>query len=145
MGKPVLASFDLYVRRRLEAWGDEFKLDRAATHLGYPSKNMLQVLFEHRGEIPERVEGYKPLTIPPMEWQTETIVHDMHHACGYLAATLRAYYCGSGRVGVERREALEKMLGYKVNRRAFFQYHELAFNWVTGALLALAREDASLR
>jgi hypothetical protein len=142
MGSPVLASFDTYVRRRLDAWGTEFRLDRDADFLGFPSKNVLQVLHEHRGEIPERTSGYRPMLIPPLEWQMEMIVHDMNHAAGYMASTLRAYYCGSGRVGVERLELLESMLGRKVGRRAFFQYHDLAFQWVSGALLTMARNDA---
>ena len=139
MGVQALASFDAYVRRRLDAWGTEFRLDRQADFLGFPSKNMLQVLHEHRGEIPERTAGRPPLLIPPLEWQTETIVHDMHGACPHLAATLRAYYCGSGRVGVERLVTLEIMLDRPVGKRAFFTYHDMAFQWVTGALYTIAK------
>ena len=139
MGEQALASFETYVRRRLDAWGEEFRLDRDADFLGFPTKNMLQVLRDHRGEIPERTQGYKPLLIPPLEWQTETIVHDLHHANAHLASTLRAYYCGRGRVSVERLECLEGMLGRSIGKRAFFTYHDLGFQWVTGAMYALAR------
>lgn len=137
----ALASFETYVRRRLDAWGSEFRLDRDGDFLGFPSKNVLQVLHEHRGEIPERTTGYKPMLIPPLEWQTETIVHGLHHANSQLAATLRAYYCGSGRVSVERLETLTFLLGRSVTKRAFFTYHDLAFQWVTGALYAIAKEN----
>lgn len=139
MGAQALASFETYVRRRLDAWGREFRLDRDGDFLGFPSKNVLQVLHEHRGEIPERSAGARPLLIPPLEWQTETIVHDLNHANSDLAAALRAYYGGSGRVGVERLETLEVMLGRTIGRRRFFTYHDLAFQWVTGALYALAK------
>jgi len=141
MGAQTLASFETYVRRRLDAWGSEFRLDRDGDFLGFPSKNVLQVLHEHRGEIPERSGGVRPLLIPPLEWQTETIVHDLNQASSHLAATLRAYYCGSGRVSVERLETLVMLLGRPVNKRAFFTYHDMAFQWVTGALYTIAKAD----
>lgn len=140
MGAQALASFETYVRRRLDAWGSEFRLDRDGDFLGFPSKNVLQVLHEHRGEIPERAAGYKPLLIPPLEWQTETIVHGLNQASSHLAAALRAYYCGSGRVSVERLWTLEAMLGRSISKRAFFTYHDMGFQWVTGALYTLAKE-----
>lgn len=133
-----LSSFATYVRRRLDAWGTEFRLDRDGEFLGYAGKNILQILREHAGEIPERTHGYKPLLIPPLEWKMETIVHDMHTDAPHLAMTLRAYYCGSGRVAVERLETLQGMLGYEISRQRFYGYHDVAFNWIQGSLRALA-------
>ncbi len=134
-----VTTFDTYVRRRLDAWGTEFRLNRDGDFLGYPSKNILQILREHAGEVPERTTGRKPLLIPALEWQMETIVHDLHVDYPHLGWTLRAYYCGSGRVGVERLEALEAMLQRKVGKRAFFAYHNIGFHAVAGSLRAIAK------
>ncbi len=134
-----MSQFDAYVRRRLEAWGDEFALHRDFELLGHRSKDMLQVLIEHKGEMPERSTGFRPLTIPPNEMQIEDIVHDIHADARHLAAVLRAFYCGRGRQGYERREIAERMLGERIGRRKYFVYHDLGFQRVAGALAALAR------
>jgi hypothetical protein len=131
--------FDLYVRRRLEAWGREFRLDRDVELLGYRSKDMLQVLIEHKGEMPERSTGFRPLTIPPLEMQIEDIVHDIHRDARHLAVVLRAFYCGSGRAGVERLETAEQILGKRIRRQQYYAWHDLGFHRVAGALSAISR------
>src|SRR3546814_19499431 len=55
-------TFGVYVRDRLDEWGREFSLSRDCEYLGYQSKNMLQVLIEHKGEMPGKTQGYKPLS-----------------------------------------------------------------------------------
>ncbi len=47
-------TFGVYVRAELEHWGEEFALHRDCAYLGHVSKNMLQVLIDHRGEMPPR-------------------------------------------------------------------------------------------
>lgn len=42
-------TFGVYVRGRLEEWGREFALHRDCEYLGHRSKDMLQVLVEHKG------------------------------------------------------------------------------------------------
>ncbi len=93
-----------YVRRRLERWGEEFSLARDCEYLGHQSKNVLQVLIDHKGEMPERAVGFKPLEVDAEALQIEHIVteiarHNLRNAC-----CLRAYYCGQGRRKVERYE-----------------------------------------
>ena len=132
------STFDLYVRTRLDAWGQEFAFHRDAELLGHKSKDMLQLLIEHKGEMPPRVTGFRPLTIPPLEWQTETIVAQIHSDAPLLAVVLRAYYCGSGRRAVERLEKAEELAKRKLPRRAYFAYHDLGFQRVAGALSAVA-------
>lgn len=131
--------FDAYVRRRLESWGREFALHRDFELLGHRSKDMLQVLIEHKGEMPPRNVGFRPLTIPPLEMQVEDIVHDIHRDAPNLAMVLRAYYCGQGRQGIERRETAVRLLGREIGRRQYFTLHDLGFHRVCGALSALAR------
>src|SRR3546814_9288294 len=52
-------TFGVYVRDRLDEWGREFSLSRDCEYLGYQSKNMLQVLIEHKGEMPGKTQGYR--------------------------------------------------------------------------------------
>lgn len=135
----VVATFDKYVERRLQAWGEEFAFWREATAFGHASKNMLQLLIEHKGEMPPRATGWKPPTpIPPTVWQIEEIVADIHHDVREVAVVIRASYCGSGRVGVERFEQA-KELGGPLSRRRFFVCKDLGFHRVAGALSSLAR------
>lgn len=131
--------FDAYVRRRLEAWGHEFALHRDGELLGHKSKDMLQVLIEHKGEMPPRNIGFRPLTIPPLEMQVEDIVHDIHDDARHLAVVLRTFYCGRGRVGIERRQTAEKILREHVSRRTYYSWHDLGFQRVCGALRLLAK------
>src|SRR3546814_2116394 len=68
-------TFGVYVRDRLDEWGREFSLSRDCEYLGYQSKNMLQVLIEHKGEMPGKTQGYKPLSVSrtalEVEWRSE--------------------------------------------------------------------------
>lgn len=131
--------FDAYVRRRLEAWGHEFAFHRDAELLGHKSKDMLQVLIEHKGEMPPRNIGFRPLTIPPSEMQIEDIVHDIHADSPHLAIILRAYYCGSGRHGFERRAIAESIMRRPIARQQYYVYHDFGFHRVAGSLSAMAR------
>lgn len=131
--------FEKSVRRRLDDWGREFRLDRDAEILGHRSKNILAVLIEHKGFMPPRNVGFRPLTIDPQIMQIEDIVRGIYTDFRYLAVVLRAYYCGSGRQGVERRRLAELILGRRIELRAYYAYHDRAFHVVAGALRALAK------
>lgn len=99
-----LDTFGEYVRRRLEEWGWEFSLAHDCDYLGHQSKNMLQVLIEHKGEMPGKTQGYKPLQVSADAHQIELLVTDIARDQPRMACVLRAYYCGSGRRKVERYE-----------------------------------------
>lgn len=133
----TVSTFDLYVRTRLDAWGREFALHRDCEILGHRSKDMLQVLIEHKGEMPPRVTGYKPLTIPPLEMQTENIVRGVHRDAPILAYVLRAYYCGSGRQAFERREIAEQFIGMPISKAKYFTLHDLGFQRVAGMMSSM--------
>ena len=133
------SSFDAYVRQRLRDWGYEFMLGRSCDELGFNGKNMIAVLMEHHGEMPSKPTGFKPLTVPEMEWQIECIVREIHQELPHLAIVLRAYYCGSGRISQERKEIAETLIGKTLSRRVYYTYHDLAFNRVAGILLGIAR------
>lgn len=128
------SQFDAYVRRRLESWGREFAFHRDYELLGHKSKDMLQVLIEHKGEMPPRNVGFKPLTIPPLDMQIEDIVHDIHNDARHLAVVLRAFYCGAGRQGVERREIAEAMLQIRLPKSVYFAYYKEGFRKVSEIL-----------
>lgn len=100
----TIDTFGEYVRERLERWGHEYALHRDCDYLGHQSKNMLQVLIEHRGELPGRAQGFRPLEVDLGCQQIEDIVADIARDQPRLACVLRAHYCGSGRRKVERYE-----------------------------------------
>ena len=110
-------SFGEYVRTRLDEWGREFSLARDCDYLGHQSKNMLQVLIEHRGEMPERPTGFKPLTVSLQALQIEQLVSEVARDQVRIACCLRAFYCGSGRRKVERyKTALVLIAGASMGR-----------------------------
>lgn len=102
--QPDIDTFGKYIERRLDEWGRVFALDRDCEYLGHQSKNMLQVLIEHKGEMPPRPTGFKPLEITATAHQVELIVTDMARGQHRMACCLRAYWCGSGRKKIERYE-----------------------------------------
>lgn len=133
--------FGEYVRDRLEGWGREFALHRDCEYLGHQSKNMLQVLIEHRGEMPARPTGFKPLEVDARAHEIELIVsvmamHDKTRAC-----CLRAFYCGTGRRGVERLETAQRLVTAATGREipmrrgAYYAAVDLATSEVRGALI----------
>lgn len=128
------SQFDAYVRMRLDAWGREFRLDRDFELLGHRSKDMLQVLIEHKGEMPPRNVGFKPLTVPELEMQIEDVVRGVYRDAPHLAVVLRAFYCGAGRQGIERRHLASKLLGREIKRQQYYAYHDLGFQRVAGSL-----------
>lgn len=112
-----LDSFGEYVRGRLEEWGNEFSLSRDCEYLGHQSKNMLQVLIEHKGEMPGRTVGFKPLEVSLSALLIEQLVTEVARDQPRTACCLRAFYCGSGRKKVERyKTALVLIAGCALGR-----------------------------
>jgi hypothetical protein len=144
-----LDTFGEYVKERLEGWGREFALHRDCDYLGHQSKNMLQVLIEHKGEMPGHATGFKPLEVDLSAQQIEDIVADIARDQPRHAAALRAYYCGSGRKKVERYEtallliaSVEHVPGKRPTLpdvRRYMALLELATATVRGALIGMAR------
>lgn len=137
-------TFGVYVRSRLDAWGDEFSLARDCDYLGHASKNMLQVLIDHRGEMPGRTTGFKPLEVNMLAMQVETIVSDIAIAGrADLACVLRAYYCGEQRRMVERFDTANLLLvkaGYqKISKRQYVEMVAVGFEAVRGAMLSMCQ------
>lgn len=135
--------FGAYVSARLNQWGDEFALHRDCEYLGHQSKNMVQVLMDHKGEMPPRAAGYKPLEIDREAMQIEDIVADMARADVTLATVMRAYYCGRGRRLSERLETCNEMLvahgAMETHRRAYVIMQQRGFDWVRGVLIGIAQ------
>lgn len=132
-------TFDAYVERRLTHWGEVFAFHRDAEILGYKSKDILQVLIEHKGEMPPKNIGVKPFYIDPLAWQVEEIISEMSKDMLIVSWVMRAYYSGSGRKNVERFELATKLSGIKLTLRTYHQYKAIGFNRVAGALSVLAR------
>lgn len=136
-------TFGTYVRRRLDHWGDVFSLSRDCDYLGHQSKNVLQVLIDHKGEMPERLTGFKPLEVDDIAMQVEIIVSDIAKEQRALACVLRAYYCGSGRRKVERWETANLLITYTgagraVSVRQYLHMHDVGFAQIRGVLTGLA-------
>lgn len=129
-----LDTYGEYVRNRLDDWGRVFALHRDCEYLGHQSKNMLQVLIDHKGEIPPRPTGFKPLEIPRDAEQIERIVTDIARVNVTRAVVLRAFYCGMGRRASERKdtanELLSKMKLPTLSEKKYFSEHALGFEAV---------------
>lgn len=138
-----LDSFGQYVERRLHAWGCEFALHRDCEYLGHASKNMLQVLIDHRGEMPPPNTGYKPLEVDREAQQIEDLVADVARDQLPIAIVLRAWYCGSGRKRVERMETANLLLANAGQRLVRLRQYEtlqrLGVQTIRGALIGLAK------
>lgn len=139
----ALDTFGEYVERRLDAWGLEFSLRRDFQWLGYSRRNMLQVLIEHRGEMPPPVTGYKPLEVDREAQAIEDIVADIARDQRPIAIVLRAWYCGSGRKRYERHETANLLLAAADERPVRLRQYEalqrLGVQTVRGALIGIAR------
>lgn len=131
-------TFGAYVRARLEGWGREFALHRDMEWLGYASKNQIQVLIEHKGDMPPPNVGYKPLEVDEDAYAIEKIVTEIARTNRAMAICLRAYYCGRGRRNVERWETANLLLTNAGERavsvRAYQTMHQLGFERVRGLL-----------
>lgn len=136
-------TFGAYTRAELDHWGREFALCRDFDYLGHQSKNMLQVLIEHRGEMPPANVGYKPLETDMRAQRVEDIVAGIARDQRALACVLRGYYCGSGRRKFERFETANLLLvncgDRVVSVRHYLTMHDLAFQRVRGVLEGIAR------
>lgn len=134
--------FGAYVRAELEHWGREFALHRDCEYLGHQSKNVLAVLMEHEGEMPERTQGFKPLETDARAQVIEDIVADIARTDISLACVLRGYYCGSGRRKEERWEQAGQLLeafGQRaVSVRHYLALAELGYQRVRGRLEGMA-------
>jgi hypothetical protein len=137
--------FGAYVRDRLDAWGREFALHRDCDYLGHQSKNMLQALIDHRGEMPPRPTGFKPLEFNPVTLQIEDLVAEIARRDVQRACCMRAYYCGTGRRGVERLEVAQTLIQgatgqrFLIGKRHYFTQVELGTSEVRGFLAGLAQ------
>jgi hypothetical protein len=140
-------TFGVYVRAELEHWGHEFALHRDCEYLGHQSKNLLAVLIEHQGEMPGRVQGFKPLETDIRAQRVEDIVYSIGKDQVVYACVLRAYYCGMGRKKVERWETANLLLSNVgervVSQRHYLTLHDVAFAEVKGSMRGIAMAQAA--
>lgn len=131
-------TFGAYVRAELEHWGREYALHRDCDYLGHQSKNVLQVLIEHKGDMPGRAQGYKPLESNSRAQLIEDIVASIAGDNVAMACALRAYHCGMGRRKVERYETAIMLMANcshrPVSSRQYLSLVELGFQRVRGRL-----------
>ncbi len=135
--------FGAYVRAELDHWGREFALHRDCDYLGHHSKNMLAVLIEHRGDLPGRALGYKPLETDARAQKIEDIVASIAKNDSAIACSLRAYYCGNGRRKIERFESAILLMAncgvQPVSNRKYLYLVDLGFQRVRGRLEGAVR------
>lgn len=128
------------VRARLERWGVEFAFHRDLEPLGHKSKDVLQVLNEHRGEMPPRAQGYAPEFVDRMALEIEELVARVHAESPEIAWALRAFYCGRGRRGVERLQLCQALIRWSMgkeramSRRMFYLMVDVGMHRVWGML-----------
>ncbi|MBA0449417.1 hypothetical protein [Stenotrophomonas maltophilia] len=138
-----LDTFGEYVRSRLEHWGGEYALHRDCEYLGFQSRNLLAVLIEHRGDMPGRAQGYKPLETDQLAQQIEDIITAVSRDNVAMACALRGYYCGRGRRKVERFETANLLLANcgqrPVSNRHYLNLVELGFQRVRGWMEGIAQ------
>ncbi|WP_313398162.1 hypothetical protein [Stenotrophomonas sp.] len=131
-------TFGATVRADLDHWGVEFALHRDCEYLGHFSKNMIQVLIDHRGDMPGRAQGYKPLETDARAQRIEDVVTIIWRSNPEMAVVLRAYFCGRGRKKIERWETCNMLLtnmGRPVmNQRAFLEVARRGEDRVRGIL-----------
>lgn len=139
-------TFGAYVRAELEHWGREFALHRDVDYLGHHSKNVLQVLIEHKGDMPGRAQGYKPMESDSRAQLIEDAVLEIARYNLLRACVLRAFYCGRGRKGIERLAIAEDLVrrahndpGLRVARQRFFVEEELGRSEIRGLLSGLSK------
>jgi hypothetical protein len=133
---------DAIVASMLDDWGREFAIHRDCEYLGHQSKNMLQVLIEHRGEMPARPTGFKPVEINPDALLVERAVTDIARVDILMAHCLRAYHCGFGRRRNERFHQANELLARHRKRVTRSQYMDLVrrgFDEVRDRLLDMVR------
>lgn len=137
-------TFGAYVRAELEHWGREFALHRDCDYLGHQSKNLLAVLIEHKGDMPGRAQGYKPLESDSRAQMIEDIVSSIARDNVAMACALRGYHCGIGRRKVERFETAIMLMANcgnaPVSARQYLLLVELGFQrvrgWIEGQAIA---------
>jgi len=137
-----VASRDSIVSEMLDEWGHEFAIHRDCEYLGHQSKNMLQVLIEHKGEMPSRPTGFKPLEVNQDAMMVERAVTDISRHDLRMAYCLRAYHCGHGRRRNERFHQANEMLARHHKRVTRAQYMDLVqrgFHEVQARLLDMVR------
>lgn len=103
-------TFGLAVRAMMDGWGRTFALHRDCEYLGHSGVNMLQVLIDHKGEMPAKPTGFKPLEINLQHLAVEYAVLAIARTDPATAWVLRAYYCTQGRRRFERFESANDML-----------------------------------
>lgn len=143
----TIDTFGEYVGHRLDEWGREFALHRDMDYLGHFGVNMLQVLIDHKGEMPARATGFKPLEVSQLAHQIELLVTEIARDQLPIACCLRAYYCGSGRRKVERYETAVLLIattaaGMEVavpNVRRYLAMVELGRAMIRGGLIGIAQ------
>lgn len=135
-------TLNAYTRRRLEQWGEEFTLHRDLEWLGFASKNILQVLMEHKG-MPGRAQGYKPIETDMLAQEVEDLVSELSTLNRPASNVLRAYYGGRGRRTVERFETANLLITHMGDRMISmrqYQFLRLAGeNFVHDKLIGKAR------
>lgn len=131
-------TFGVFVRVELDHWGREYALHRDREHLGHQSKNILQQVIKHKGDLPGRTQGYKPLESDSRAQMIEDIVASMASDSAPIACALRAYHCGMERRKVERYETYIKLMAEcgqrAVSTQQYLSLVELGFQRVRGRM-----------
>lgn len=130
-GRPTASAdpMDIYIRQRLDAWGEDYSIDREL-RLGISPKNLLALLMERGVRSDGTISADNELT-----WQIEQQVNTIAQQSPEMAAVLRAYYGGHGRRSVERYELATRIMGRRISKRTYYAYRDLGYRTIKQAIL----------
>ncbi|WP_236494426.1 hypothetical protein [Stenotrophomonas maltophilia] len=98
------------------------------------------MLIDHKGDMPGRAQGFKPMETDARAQLIEDIVASIGIDNVAMACALRAYHCGKGRRKIERFETAIMLMANcderPVSNRQYLNLVELGFQRVRGRLEA---------
>jgi hypothetical protein len=131
------------LQERLKNWAREYGGGRYE-HISWNGRNLLQVLIDHKGEVPD-ARGYVPVPIKTAADDVEEIVKTMQNGGRFrIAMVLR---CEFYNLDAPIEHKLTKLgdLGLPMSRSGYYAYLSQAVAYVDGALDALRAANDPFR
>lgn len=131
------------LQERLKNWAQEYGGGRTQ-YIGFNSRNLLQVLIDHKGEVPSS-RGYIPVPTQTAADDIEEIVVAMQIGGRFkIAMVLRCEYFNP-HAPIEQKLARLRDIGLPMSRAGFYNFLKEAVAYVDGALEALRRAHDPFR
>lgn len=117
---------------RLRNWAEEYGGSKYA-NVGWPGRNMIQTLVEHKGFVPDS-RGFVPVPIRSLADEVETVVREMEQG-DYMrqAKVLRCDYFQPG-MAIDVRLQRMRQLGMSISRAGYYDLLSQGKALIVGAL-----------